>query len=194
MDCEGDAVIYPFPWDEGDSGASSEEDDTGGITTGATRPTTHVSEKVKTLLLGLGPLRTVEKELKLRLGAGSDEVRVEDVVDPSEMSVTPFDRPAPVAAAARRPTKEFCVRRWNDVLEAAAKFASGQRVHTKHNATGRLQQSMIDQPTEIIATCKDDMKLLWADDCVRNVLQRRDIQLEHSAGLCVFDFSFSFQF
>lgn len=149
----------------------SKEDSDAATTQGSVQ----LSESIRKLLLRLGPLRMVETELKLRLGAASDEVRAEDGIQPTELYASPFDRPVP-----RRPTKEFGVRRWKDILNAVTKTGStdGRRlVGATAQAGGR------DQLTEIIASCREDMKSLWKDESVRGLLRRKKVYLEHTAGL-----------
>jgi guanine nucleotide-binding protein subunit alpha len=48
------------------------------------------------------------------------------------------------------------------------------------------QQS--DEATEVIASCREDMKSLWTDEVVRSVLVKRRLRLEDSAGLLVGSF------
>jgi guanine nucleotide-binding protein subunit alpha len=40
-----------------------------------------------------------------------------------------------------------------------------------------------DDATDIIASCRDDMKALWLDEAVRNVLAKRKVRIEDGAGL-----------
>jgi guanine nucleotide-binding protein alpha-1 subunit len=48
------------------------------------------------------------------------------------------------------------------------------------------QQSM-DEATEIIASCREDMKALWLDKAVRAVLMKRRMRVEDSAGFFLND-------
>ena len=41
----------------------------------------------------------------------------------------------------------------------------------------------VDEVTEVIASCKDDMVALWSDPAVRTVLKNWNVRLEDSAGL-----------
>lgn len=132
------------------------------------------SESIRMLLLRLGPLRMVETELKSRLGAASEEVRAPDSVQATELYATPFDRPVS--------TKEFGVRRWKDILSAVTKpTPSDNRRVTR----ATVQAGARDQPTEIIASCREDMMSLWKNESVRAVLRKRKVYLEHTAGLYV---------
>ena len=142
-----------------------------------------ISESIRMLLLRLGPLRMVETELKLRLGAASEEIREEirasDGVQTAELYATPFDRPV-----ARRPTKEFGVRRWKDILSAVTKPASGSS-DGRRVVRATAQAGVRDQPTEIIASCREDIKSLWKNESVRAILRKKKVYLEHTAGLYV---------
>ena len=40
-----------------------------------------------------------------------------------------------------------------------------------------------DDPTNVLAACKDDIVLLWGDPVVRDVLTRHNVRLEDSPGL-----------
>ncbi|KAK2464076.1 hypothetical protein APHAL10511_003906 [Amanita phalloides] len=126
-------------------------------------------EAVRAYLLRLGPLRMVETELKTRLGAASDEVRADNIDGGAELYATPFGRPL-------RPRKEFGVR-WNDVLNAASRSGVQRRPSNK----ARLSDTP-DQPTQIIASCKEDMRSLWTNTSVQQVLKKRRMKLEHAAG------------
>lgn len=138
-----------------------------------------LSESIRMLLLRLGPLRMVETELKLRLGAASEEIREPDGVQATELYATPFDRPD-----SHRSTKDFGVRRWKDILSTLTKPAS---TDNRRVARATTQTGARDQPTEIIASCREDMKSLWKNDSVRAVLRKRKVHLEHTAGLYVKD-------
>ncbi|KAM6493961.1 hypothetical protein JOM56_010322 [Amanita muscaria] len=149
----------------------------------------HLTDKVQMLLLRLSPLRTVEKELKQRLGAGTDEVRADVSFASAGAAGT-----AGFASCLRRP-REFCVRKWNNVSDAASKFGRSDpstfagpgprltRPQSSRHDSNVVRLQLVDELTEVIASCRTDMMLLWTDPDVRNVLQKRKILLELSAGL-----------
>ncbi|PFH46759.1 hypothetical protein AMATHDRAFT_50812 [Amanita thiersii Skay4041] len=152
-------------------------------------PQIPLTEKHHMLVMRLGPLKSIEAELKRRLGAGTEEVRAEDGIDPSELSATPFDRPL------RR--TEFGIRRWHNVAELAPRVTGGTRIDGSAAAGVSPQRQggehmthiapMVDGATEVIATCREDVKILWLDRSVRDVLKKRKIRLEDSAGFFLDD-------
>lgn len=118
-----------------------------------------LTEKHQLLKLRLGPLRRVEADLKKRLGSGTEEI----VADGVETSVMSESRP-----------REFGVRALKDILNGPTK---------KSGALDREQQ--VDEATEVIVSCQEDMKALWTDELVRAVLTKRRMRVEDSAGLLV---------
>jgi guanine nucleotide-binding protein subunit alpha len=115
-----------------------------------------LTDKHQLLKLRLGPLRRVEADLKKRLGAGTEEIVGTDT-----------------EGSGRSRTKEFGVRALKDALG----------ILTNNGAADGEQQT--DEATEVIASCKDDMKTLWTDEAVRTVLTKRRMRVEDSAGLLV---------
>lgn len=132
-----------------------------------------LTEKHQLLRLRLGPLRRVEADLKRRLGAGVDEVVNAEagVLDPQE---GPGGRP-----------KEFCVRGWKSALENPGAMVKAMRNGAPRatQGEGEEKEAVVDEATEVISSCKEDMKALWADEMVQTVLSKRRMRLEDSAGL-----------
>ncbi|KAM6492797.1 guanine nucleotide-binding protein alpha subunit [Amanita muscaria] len=171
------------PYDDSDLSSLSDSDE----------DPIHLSDKVQMLLLRLSPLRTVEKELKQRLGAGTDEVRADVSFASAGAAGT-----AGFASRLRRP-REFCVRKWNNVSDAASKFGRSDpstfagpgpgltRPQSSRHDSNVVRLQLVDEPTEVIASCRTDMMLLWTDPDVRDVLQKRKILLELSAGFFLDD-------
>lgn len=130
------------------------------------------------LKLRLAPLRSVEKDLKTFLGAGSEELSP-IAGQTSEMVATPFDSTYSYSASSltRRRTNEFAVRShasWKKSLG----FYTG-------NSKGRPQSPNVeldlDRATGVIAGCQDDIRLLWDDSLVQELLKRRGVKLGDSA-------------
>jgi len=142
----------------------------------AAQSSVQLSETIRMLLLRLGPLRTVETELRLRLGAASEEVREENGNLGTKLFPTPFDRPI----THRGGGKEFVVRRWNDILKTVAKPGPNEGRRLPDMAAAQSEGR--DQPTEIIASFRADMKSLWEDGSVRALLRKKMVYLEHTAG------------
>ena len=120
-----------------------------------------LTDEHQLLRLRLGPLRRVETDLKRRLGAPADEegVATSPWLDVGSSQVSPQHK------------KEFYVRRLTEAL------AQG------HGHSGMASDNVVDEVTEVIASCKDDMVALWSDRTVRMVLKNWNIRLEDSAGL-----------
>ncbi|KAF5384164.1 hypothetical protein D9615_003365 [Tricholomella constricta] len=128
------------------------------------------TERHQLLMIRLAPLRGVEAELKRRLGTGSEPVH-----PALPMTATPFEV-VNDASNMRRTSPEFAVRSWKDVLDP-----EGRPLRTEDIPPD------LDSVTDIIAGCKDDMKALWDDKCVRLALRRRKLRLPDSAGFFLND-------
>ncbi|RDB20287.1 Guanine nucleotide-binding protein alpha-4 subunit [Hypsizygus marmoreus] len=134
-----------------------------------------LNEKHQLLKLRLGPLRRVEADLKRRLGAGTEEVVG------GGGGVFGEGAGSEVTGIVGRGQREFGVRGWKQVLEGPLAALNG-------TSEGRGGSSDAwDEATEVIASCKEDMIALWTDEPVRDVLNRRRLRLEHSAGFFLND-------
>ncbi|KAI0366082.1 G-alpha-domain-containing protein [Pilatotrama ljubarskyi] len=140
------------------------------------------------LKLRLVPLRRVEADLKQLIGAATDEhapdvsVAPPGAVDDANAAVLWDGSPA------RRRPDEFYVRAnhsWRDALRGACHGSHGEGA--EHKAAGADGQATLDDATEIIASCADDMRTLWDDPVVREVLKRRKIRMEQSPGFFLDD-------
>lgn len=142
-------------------------------------PPVTLTDQHQLLRRRLGPLRRVEADLKRLLGAGTEEVMASNS-DASQMSASPFP-----GAVRGRQEFQVGIRSWKDVIERAESPRPRGGSQLGHDA-----QSPSQDATEVIAGCRDDMKNLWADNVVKTVLRRRNVNLENAAGLYV-DFLFS---
>jgi guanine nucleotide-binding protein subunit alpha len=127
--------------------------------------------KHQLLQLRLGPLRRVEADLKKRFGeqAYEDEEVPSIPLGPLNLDVDPKELYM----------KEFGVGRLMEALKKSARSQEkiprgGDRITTDNT---------VDEVTEVIASCKDDMVALWSDEAVRTVLKNWNVRLEDSAGL-----------
>ena len=131
--------------------------------------------KHQLLQLRLGPLRRVEADLKKRFGeqAYEDEGVQSIPLGPLRLDVDPQELYK----------KEFGV---GELMEALKKSLRSQE--TPRGGDPGLNRmvttdNVVDEVTEVIASCKDDMVALWSDPAVRTVLKNWNICLEDSAGL-----------
>ncbi|KAH9479016.1 Guanine nucleotide-binding protein alpha-4 subunit [Psilocybe cubensis] len=101
------------------------------------------------------------------------------------------------AASAQR---EFGVTRLQEALQRGQRLVrkgSAQSVRrqgrvgsgraTPVGEDGEEEGEMVDDATEILASCLEDMKALWTDDVVRAVLKKRRIRIEDTAGFFLDD-------
>lgn len=116
------------------------------------------------LNLRLRPLRHVEEELHRRLGASSSE----EGFRPS--TATHFHASEPSVGLNIRKSQEFFVRDHN-----AWKGSRGQRSSLTPGKNGQ------DEVTEILCGCVDDMRALWDDEVVRNLVKNCGAELQESA-------------
>ncbi|KAK2464933.1 hypothetical protein APHAL10511_003009 [Amanita phalloides] len=121
------------------------------------------------LMIRLAPLRSVETELKKRLGGEDDSQPLH-----CPLSASPFDSQS---AASTRRLREVFVRSWQDIVDPGA-----QKMRRATHLPPEL-----DTITATIAACREDMISLWKDKAVQLALQRRQIRLPDSAGFFLND-------
>jgi guanine nucleotide-binding protein alpha-1 subunit len=131
------------------------------ITT-STRLAVPLTDRYKLLKVRLGPLRQIEADLKRQLGAGIEEPAGGGV----GAGVIGEGRMTVLATRFR----EFGVRELKDALGRSKRIMAGR-------------EDDIDEATEVIASCREDIKALWMDEAVRGVLKKRKVMIEDSAGL-----------
>lgn len=129
------------------------------------------------LKLRLAPLRSVEKDLKTFLGAGSDELSP-TMGQTSEMVATPFESTYSLKSSSlsRRRTNEFAVRShasWKKSLG----FYTGNSKSRPQSPNAEMD---LERATGVIAGCKDDIRLLWEDSVIQELLKRRGVKLTDS--------------
>lgn len=163
----------PHPDSYGTSGTSddSSEDSYGNS---KKPPTLKFKEKHRVLQLRLGPLRRIQTDLEYRLGAASTEPHSTDVKNA-----------APFAATERRALQEFTINSNNGWKTALDKFRSMRASSRPDVAPGSLRKlkDKEDEISDVIAGCRDDMKALWEDTTIREMLGRRKSRVEDSPGL-----------
>lgn len=139
-----------------------------------TLPPLRFKEKHRLLKLRLGPLGGVQADLERKLGAASTELYTTSV-----MIAAPFDH-----ATNRKALQEFSINSTNGWKTALDKFRN-LRVPRPENGSDPLRniKDIDEDITEIIASCKDDIKAIWEDSLVNEMLNRRKVRIEDSPGL-----------
>ena len=129
--------------------------------------------KHQLLQLRLGPLRRVEADLKRRFGEQAYEAEEESSIPlgPLKLDVD----------SQELYKKEFGVGRLMEALKRSLPSQENPRGDAGHNRI--TTDNVVDEVTEVIASCKDDMVALWSDLAVRTVLKKWNVRLEDSAGL-----------
>ena len=114
------------------------------------------NERHRLLRLKLAPLRSLQGDLRARLGA--------------------CDWPAVKGVEAKSRTHDFFVRSnagWKSALRPGALRAADK---------GRKKQED-SETAEVLASCAEDIKALWADDIIQDMLRRRKLRLDLLPGL-----------
>ncbi|KIJ63005.1 hypothetical protein HYDPIDRAFT_134688 [Hydnomerulius pinastri MD-312] len=123
------------------------------------------TDKHHLLRVRLRPLRGVESDLKRLLGARPDEVQ--EPLSPESPTISP------------RTSSEFFVRSWTwrSFLQASSpRNGDTQRRSIRHDGVNS------HDITEVIAGCKNDIRDLWEDSTIQELLIRRRARLEDSAS------------
>ncbi|KAI0324728.1 G-alpha-domain-containing protein [Cubamyces sp. BRFM 1775] len=140
------------------------------------------------LKLRLVPLRRVEADLKQLIGAATDEFAPDSAVSFGQTEEANAAVLYDGSAARRRPA-EFYVRSnvsWRETLRSAYQGLHGDSEQQLSSAS-LDGQSKLEDATEIIASCAEDMQALWTDPVVREVLKRRKIRMEQTPGFFLDD-------
>ncbi|CAL1698353.1 unnamed protein product [Somion occarium] len=159
-----------------DSSADS-EDETPTPSIDDRQPPLRFTEKHGVLKLRLLPLRSVQKDLEDRLGASSVEEN-SGYLAGNGMN-TPKSKPK---------SQEVFVRSsgWKTTLRAA----NGRRSSDARHEAGSVRRTTeVDarRATEVIASCGDDIKTLWEDETVQEMLKRRRVRLDDTPGFFLAD-------
>lgn len=130
-------------------------------------------DKHKLLQLRLQPLTRVQRDLEKYLGSAA--------LEPGQVSTTnnvPFPaQGAGSSVSPHRPT-EFSVP-----VNSSWKIRLLGKEETSKRLIEKKSIQDLHDATEIIYRCGPDIKQLWADDVVQQVLRGTKAQLEHSSGL-----------
>lgn len=135
-------------------------------------------DKHRLLCLRLAPLRRVQADLEARLGSAATEL-----YSTSATSAAPFDPSSPQANRS----KEFSVHSTNGWKTALERFRAARRrasnSSSEHKGVLRKVRDLEEEVQGVVAGCREDMRAVWEDRVVREMLARRKVRIEDSAGL-----------
>jgi hypothetical protein len=141
-----------------------------------TLPPLKFKEKHKQFRIRLAPLQEVQRHLEQQLGAASTEIYAS-----IPTSAAPFDGQDP---SGRRAPTEFSINSSNGWKSALDKFRKGPGNRPEvSNGTTRSSKDSEEEIAEVIANCREDIKSLWEDPIVKEVLSRRKARIEDAPGL-----------
>ena len=190
-------LTAPFTALAGAVGATTGGDDDPALQDAEARedkfPRLSFTEKHRLLKLKLAPLRKVQTDLERRLGSGAEEPTPFDGGAALSSSASPFDSAAassstmfgsyPLTNSPPR-RQEFYVRSstgWKSALDKLRPTRSS--TSSREGQEGARERREAEETTQIIAGCRDDMKALWDDKIIREMLARRKLRLEEGGGL-----------
>jgi hypothetical protein len=133
------------------------------------------SDKHKLLQLRLQPLIRVQRDLEKYLGSAA--------LEPDQVPMTnnvPFPGQDAGSSVSPRRHTEFAVRVGSSWKTRLLGKEEGSKRFVEKKSTQELHDAR-----EIIYRCGPDIRQLWADDVVQQVLKGTKAQLEHSSGLYV---------
>lgn len=145
------------------------------------------NEKHRLLKLRLAPLRTLQRDLERRIGL--------DVSSEDYFSDFPYPEAPIVADHDLTPDSIHLHLPTVNSLHLAAQvhhrqqefFVRSSQLARKHAARESMSKKVLDMQDrdamEIIAGCAEDMQAIWEDPVVREMLRRRGVMMEASAGL-----------
>jgi guanine nucleotide-binding protein alpha-1 subunit len=134
-----------------------------------------LTNRYAALRLQFAPLRRVEEDLRMILGAAADEVVDVASSHGHDMVASPFDA-ASIHSSADGHTKRGRVREFF-VWSHTAWKSTVNEPQTNSPKRG----SPTSESTDVIATFRGDIKALWRDDAIRAVLSRQKVTLQDSA-------------
>ncbi|CAA7269764.1 unnamed protein product [Cyclocybe aegerita] len=148
---------------------------------------TLLTDKHQLLKLRLGPLRRVETDLRKRLGQGAVEETDGAAAELSELGPLSLEPESEVLVKKQR--TEWGVHRLHDALEKLSSTVArvGSPSSRGHGSDDGSREGGADDVTDVIASCREDMKALWSDEAVRTVLKKRKTRMEDSAGFFLDD-------
>ena len=173
----------PYPA-SADSDVSDDDNDNDNYDGARFSPSTgalHLSGKHRLLKLRLAPLRTLQRDLEMRIG-------IQAGADLSDTMISPPGSPTMGPGAAPPRKQEFFVRSSTSWKQVHGRTSSEGTLGLGAGAGGggrRSKDVQMREAADILAGCADDMKAIWEDAAVREMLLRKGIRMETTPGLCV---------
>ncbi|KIJ60895.1 hypothetical protein HYDPIDRAFT_97696 [Hydnomerulius pinastri MD-312] len=143
-------------------------------------PAYRFTDKHRLLKLRLAPLRRVQADLEKRLGPGSLEVR-----STTATSASPFDTTDKQGSVPH--PREFGINSTNGWRSALDKLRPSQKDDGRPDSAHRRREEENDEVTDVLVGCKEDMKNLWEDSVVKQILAHRKSKIEDSPGFFLND-------
>nr|GAT45923.1 predicted protein [Mycena chlorophos] len=140
------------------------------------------------LRLRLAPLRRVQADLEGRLGAAATELYTSNTT-----SAAPFDPEAEGSLLAKGKERahhtEFSINSRNGWKSALERFRAARRSGEDGHGTLRrgAHRDLEDEVLSVLAGCREDIRALWEDRVVRQMMTRRKVRIEDSAGFFLND-------
>lgn len=151
------------------------------------------TDKHQQLRENLAPLANIQRLLEDKLGSASFELQSTSV-----NTAAPFDQDTYSSSSSSqyRGLHEFSIHSsngWKSALDRLRSFGHSGTSRGPAEGSGEIESpssltpSKNDNPDEEIAVelakCRRDIKALWEDDIVAEVLSRRKVRLEDAPGL-----------
>ncbi|CDO72779.1 hypothetical protein BN946_scf184994.g32 [Trametes cinnabarina] len=141
-----------------------------------------LNDSHRALMLRLGPLRMVQRDLERFLGAASSEE-----VHSGSADVAPWNtggwRPREFAVTTRSGWKTAL----NRMRQPAGHQPSLARSSSSARHSEKTDDAEVEAAVEILAACAEDMWALWTDATVREVLDKRSMRPEEGPGFFLND-------
>lgn len=153
-----------------------------------TEPRPQFTERHRNFITRLGPrLSEVEHALKSRL---TPHMSYYPTMAAPVVSATPFEPGEELDddMLIRKKVVEYTFRSWRDVLDAAPQPPSSASTTTLTPTNEDRSKSTsptadgLDMPTQAIASLRKEIKALWTDADVRDVVKRRRLEIPDSIG------------
>ncbi|KAF5386311.1 hypothetical protein D9757_008589 [Collybiopsis confluens] len=171
---------------------SSAEDDLADSSLAHVQLSADDVQNLQALRLRLAALRRAETVLKLKLGAGTEEVtnmdEYQEIPNSQDSNKRPAEAPdSRYLVRARRRKRiqgaEMVVRGWRELLSSARR----DNGFLGRGANVKMQDSTETEVGEILVGCREDMNTVWTNQTFRSVLRKRGVDMENNAGFFLDD-------